>query len=129
MSRRCNNHKHNRYAGMSLLFTIPDNNVIAKSVVLSSDLNPGFENAVYITGEDKLLGKWETAYRLTYNNESKHWEFKLPKGIKAHEYKYLTGAFELGEKVETAKLKYEDGPNRRMDVNLQMEECAVRLGP
>jgi hypothetical protein len=106
---------------------ITENNlhyVDSSNMRLKSSLNPGFENAVFITGADKLLGGWEMAIRLTFNKSSQGWEFKLPGGtLKENEFKFLTGAFNLGETVEVSKLSYETGDNRTLIIHAPLSTC------
>jgi hypothetical protein len=86
--------------------------VDSSEMLLKSPLRP----AVFITGADPLLGEWKTAFRLKLNKVTQDWEFEFPEGLKNNEFKYLTGNFDLGEKVSSDKLTYEPGPNRTLVV-------------
>ncbi len=83
-------------------------------LLLTSALEVGFGNAVFISGADPLLGNWQTAQRMTYNNVERRWEMAIPAGAKISEFKFLTGSYDLGEKVNTKQLAYETGVNRTL---------------
>lgn len=87
------------------------------TMTLTSSLKPGLGSAVFISGADPVLGKWETAHRLIYNNTRDCWEFTLPKRIKEGEFKFLTGAYDLGTTASTAQLAYEAGDNRNLVIH------------
>lgn len=96
---------------------LTDNNihyVDSSTMSLQSPIKPEFGSAVFITGADPKLGAWETAFRLNYNETTKGWEYQLPAGLNENEFKFLTGAFELGEKVSSQQLTYENGVNRTL---------------
>lgn len=99
---------------LAVVEAAPAENIRAREL-LTSDLNPGFGQAVYITGADALLGEWQQAERLQYDEETQHWQYLLPLGVKQDEYKFLTGSFELGEKASTAQLSFEPGNNRQLE--------------
>jgi hypothetical protein len=105
---------------------IAENNlhyIDSSNMRLKSSLNPGLGNAVYVTGADKLLGEWQTAIRLTFNKTSQGWEFILPATLKETEFKFLTGAYDLGEIVNVSHLSYEAGDNRTLIIHAPLSTC------
>lgn len=86
--------------------------------VLYPDLDPGYGNAVYITGEGPLLGNWETATRL--NHVQGRWRWTPPAGVTVTEGKFLTGPFIKDQKqMSVSALQYENiAGNRHIELTL-----------
>ena len=84
-------------------------------VRISSDLNPGYGNAVYFTGTFNEGNEWTTAVRGSYDNG---WYVEVNASA-AFEWKALTGSYDLGEivSISGSNLVWENGENHVQNVD------------
>ncbi len=88
---------------------------VAPVVRISSDLNPGFGQAVYFTGSFNEGNSWTTAVRGSYDNG---W-FAEVTSSSSFEWKALTGNYDLGEIVPVSGygLVWENGENHVYEIS------------
>ena len=72
--------------------------LVEESKTITSDLNPGYGNAVYFTGDFEEGKNWTVAIRGTY--EDGQWVCNVTSDEESFEYKALIGSWEEGETVD-----------------------------
>ena len=95
------------------------------SVKISSNLNPGYGQAVYFTGTFDEGNSWTTAVRGSYDNG---WYLNVHSSVN-FEWKALTGDYNLGQTVSISNsLTWESGENHHETVNQQRIYVLSRPG-
>ncbi len=95
------------------------------SVKISSNLNPGYGQAVYFTGTFDEGNSWTTAVRGSYDNG---WYLNVHSSGD-FEWKALTGDYNLGQTVSISNsLTWESGENHHETVNQQRIYVLSRPG-
>jgi hypothetical protein len=106
-----------------MFFRNPSKGEIAEDIIdtLTYDKEgPGFGKAVYICGADEMLGSWQVAYRLHYDEKTDKWTFGLSASIKEMEFKFLIGEYKAGPKIGVSSqsfrmwLRWDDPENRTL---------------
>ena len=94
---------------------------VALQARISSDLNPGYGQAVYFTGTFDQGNSWTTAVRGFYDNG---WYADVT-AASSFEWKALTGSYELGEEVSIAgsSLVWESGANHFYEISTNNIYC------
>lgn len=93
-----------------------------------SPLNPGFGNAVFVTGESEVLGHWVKSLRLNYNKTLKAWRLTLPEGVTDPKYKYKKGPFAEGKNPDSDRLAWEDYHGNRELLPAQIQSANRKFG-
>ncbi len=79
---------------------------------VTANIDVGWGNALYITGQGDLLGSWQTAYKMTYSNGKWLYNGYLPKGI---EYKVVKYRWVSENEIPTTYVQWEKGYNHKIE--------------
>jgi len=81
---------------------------------VTANIDVGWGNALYITGQGELLGSWQVAYKMSYSNGTWVYNGYLPKGI---EYKVVKYQWVSGNEISTRYVQWEKGYNHKIEYN------------
>jgi hypothetical protein len=93
-----------------------------------SALNPGPGNAVFIVGEDEVLGDWTHSHRMNWSDAHFAWRYTPPADMTKGSYKHQLGSFAAGKNPESHTLKWEEYPGNRQLLPLQLQQKTPRMG-
>lgn len=88
-------------------------NIAPETVDIIADVDVGYGNAVYVTGETEFLGNWKTARKLEYNTYYGDW--RLTDNVPLYaEFKLVREEWVDGDTISTAGVDWETGSNHRI---------------
>lgn len=100
--------------------------IVGEKTLLVANINIGYGNALFISGEHPMLGQWQNAIRMICINSST-WKLEITNNLEKSEFKFLMGTYSAGINVPTCNLTWEPGDNRVIRAEHENKSCCKIL--